>query len=46
MLRRDACKIIKMTLAGLVAGKLVDMVEAAFSGEEMEAECEALEEVF
>ena len=46
MLRQDACKIIKTTLAGLAAGKLVDMVEAAFGGEETEAELEALEEVF
>ena len=35
-----------MTLAGLATGKLVDVVEAAFGGEETEAECEALEEVF
>ena len=46
MLRCDACKIIKMAMAGLAAGKLVDIVEATFGGEETEAEREALEEVF
>ena len=46
MLRRDACKIIKTTLAGLAAGKLIDVVEAAFGGIETEVEREAMQEVF
>ena len=46
MLRRDACRIIKTTLAGLAAGKLVDVIKATFGGEEREVEHEALEEVF
>ena len=45
LLRRDACRLIKTTLAGLAAGKVVDIVEAAFGGEETAAAQEAMEEV-
>ena len=45
LLCRDACRLIKTTLAGLAAGKVVDIVEAAFGGEETAATREAMEEV-
>ena len=45
LLCQDACRLIKTTLAGLAAGKVVDVVEAAFGGEETAAAREAMEEV-